>query len=336
MTTVMVATLGGHISELVQLDERLPPDDRIWVAPRCLQTEDLLSDRRVEWVPEVGERDHLGVLRAVRDARRLYRRLEPDRVISTGSAIALGYLPVAAAMGVEAHFIECSSRIETISVSGRVLARVPGVRCWWQVGEPPPGFTRLGGVFDRYRVHQRPAPAAIRRVVVTTGTTDWDFRRLVERLVAILPADVEVLWQTGASTVNDLDIEAHAMLPESQLRRAMAEADVVVGHSGTGTLALSLQCGRSPVLVPRRSSHGEQIDDHQIELARWASHQGLAVWAEADELTLDDLMAAASRYVIETSAPILSLIRPHDRRNGTTAMQRTSTEHKGVNKWDIP
>lgn len=308
MTTVMVATLGGHISELVQLDGRLPPDDRIWVAPRSLQTEDLLADRRVEWVREVGERDHLGVIRAVREARRLYRRLEPDRVVSTGSSIALGYLPVAAAMGVEAHYIECSSRIDTVSVSGRILARVPGVRCWWQYGVPPPGFTRLGGVFDRYRVHHGPAPAAIRRVVVTVGTTNWDFRRLVERLVAIIPADVEVLWQTGASKVDHLDIEVHEMLPESRLRRAMAEADVVVGHSGTGTLALSLQCGRSPVLVPRRSGHDEQIDDHQIELARWASDQGLAVWAEADQVTLDDLVEAASRHVIETSAPALSLI----------------------------
>jgi len=307
MTTLMVATVGGHISELVQLDDRLPADDRIWVAPRCLQTEDLLADRRVEWVPEVGERDHLGVIRAVRDARRLYRRLEPHRVVSTGSAVALGYLPVAAAMGIEAHYIECSTRVNTISVSGRLLARVPGVRCWWQYGQPPPGFTRLGGVYDRYRVHKMPTPAAIRRVVVTMGTTSWDFRRLVERLVAIIPADVEVLWQTGASTVDDLDIEAHAMLPESRLRRAMTEADVVVGHSGTGTLALSLQCGRSPVLVPRRFGHGEQIDDHQIELARWASDEGLAVWAEADEVTLDDLVEAASRTVTETSASALSL-----------------------------
>ncbi len=307
MTTIMVATLGGHISELVQLDERLPADDRIWVAPRCPQTEDLLADRRVEWVPEVGERDHLGVLRAAWNARGLYRRFEVDRVISSGSAIALGYLPVAAVMGLDAHYIECSTRIETISVTGRLLARVPGIRCWWQYGTPAPGFTRLGGVYDRYRVQHRLTPAEIRRVVVTVGTTDWDFRRLIDRLVTVIPARAEVLWQTGASTVDHLDIAAHPMVPESQLRRAMVEADVVIGHAGTGTLGLALECGRSPVLVPRRAGHGEQIDDHQIELARWASIQGLAVCAEADQVTIDDLVEAASRDVMAAPAPALSL-----------------------------
>lgn len=308
MTTVMVATLGGHISELVQLDDRLSADDRIWVAPRCPQTEDLLADRRVEWVPEVGERDHLGVLRAASDARRLYRRFGVDRVISTGSAIALGYLPVAAAMGIDAHYIECSTRIETYSVTGRLLARVPGVRCWSQYGVPGSGFARIGGVYDRYRIQHRLTRSGIDRVVVTVGTTDWDFRRLIERLVTVIPAGVEVLWQTGASTVDHLEIDAHAMVPESQLRQAMIEADVVVGHAGTGTLALTLECGRSPVLVPRRAGEREQIDDHQIELARWASAQGLAVWAEADQVTYDDLVEAASRDVVVAPAPALSLV----------------------------
>ena len=307
MTTMMVATLGGHISELVHLDDRLPDDDRIWVAPRCLQTEDLLADRRVEWVPEVRERDYLGVARAGGQARLLYRRLGVDRVISSGSAIALGYLPVAAAMGIEAHYIECATRIDTVSVTGRILSRVPGVRCWWQYGVTPPGFARVGGVYDRYRVGQRSTPAEFKRIVVTVGTTDWDFRRLIERLVEIIPADADVLWQTGASSVGHLDINAQAMVPESLLRQAMADADVVIGHAGAGTLGLSLECGRSPVLVPRRAAHREQIDDHQIELARWASDQGLAVWAEADEVTLSDLVEAASRDVAVTSAPALSL-----------------------------
>lgn len=307
MTTAMVATLGGHITELVQLSDRLSADDRIWIAPRCPQTQDLLADRRVEWVPEVGERDYLGVIAAARDARRLYRRYGVDRVVSTGSAMALGYLPVAAAMGIDAHYIESSTRIETCSVTGRLLARVPGVRCWWQNGQAPAGFTHLGGVYDRYRVVHRLQPGHVGRVVVTVGTTAWDFRRLIERLVEILPPDADVLWQTGSSSVDHLDIDARTMVPESELRRAISEADVVIGHAGTGTLALALECGRSPLLVPRRFAHGEQIDDHQIELAHWASSVGLAVTAEADRVTIDDLVEAASRNVDLIDVPTLNL-----------------------------
>ena len=306
MTTAFVATIGGHIAELVELADRLADHDRdgaLWITNDSPQTRDLLAGRTVELVPFIGERDLAGVARSIPQARRLYRRHRVDRVVSTGSAIALGYLPVAAALGIECHYIESSTRVRASSVTGRVLSRFPGVTCWWQFDRPPPRFRTTGGVYDRFAVEPVDQPPDIRRVVVTVGTTDRDFRRLIERLVAVLPAGAEVLWQTGASDVAGLGIEARALVPEAELVAAAEAADVVISHAGSGSLALALRAGKVPVFVPRRAAFGEQIDDHQLELAHWAGQRGLAVVAEADRIDHTHLAAAARLQVRTRPVP---------------------------------
>ena len=73
----------------------------------------------------------------------------------------------------------------------------------------------------------------------------------------------------------------------------MASADVIVGHAGCGTTLDALAAGRVPVLVPRRAARGEHADDHQAQLAQHVAERGLAIVAEADELTIEHLQRAA-------------------------------------------
>jgi UDP-N-acetylglucosamine transferase subunit ALG13 len=324
MTTAYVATLGGHISELVELAPRIEggdPSRSLWITNDSPQTRDLLADRMVEHVPFIGERDLTGVAAAVPQARRLLRRYGVERVVSTGSAIALAYLPTAAALGLSAHYIESSTRVQAPSMTGRLLARTPGVTCWWQFDDPPPRFHRTGGVYDRFRL-DRPGgraandPVEVNRVVVTVGTTDRDFRRLIARLVDVLPGlttpEAEILWQTGASDVSGLTlagrpIDARPLVPEAELSSAVAAADLVITHAGAGSLAMALRAGKVPVFVPRRAAHGEQLDDHQVELARWADGEGLAVTVEADQIVLAHLEAAARLQVRTTSTETIQL-----------------------------
>lgn len=295
MTTAYVATRGGHMSELLTLADRLGGDDQIWITSDHPQTRDLLSERRAVLVPPVGERDVVGVLRAMPLAARVLTEHRVTRVISTGSALALGYLPIAAARGLDVHYIESSTRVQSCSVTGRLLCRLPRVQCWWQYPSPPPRFRYAGSVYDEFVSGRQPEPRDVARLVVTVGTTHWDFRRLIARLAEIVPGDTEVLWQTGRTDVSGLGIDAHDVVPESVLVDAIERADVVVSHAGAGSLALALQAGKIPVFVPRRMSHGEQIDDHQAELAQWAHENSLAVTVEADRVDRSHLFEAASR-----------------------------------------
>ena len=72
MTNAFVATIGGHISELVQRAARMPHDEQLGITSDSPQTRDLRAGRTVELVPLSGERDGLGVLRSMTTARRLY------------------------------------------------------------------------------------------------------------------------------------------------------------------------------------------------------------------------------------------------------------------------
>jgi UDP-N-acetylglucosamine transferase subunit ALG13 len=244
------------------------------------------------------------VLRNVPAARRLLAERRVERVVSTGAGIALAFLPIAAARRIPSHYIELAARSEGPSLTGRLVAALPGVRVYAQhPAWAAPPWTYQGSVFDAFAPVDAPLGRPLRSVVVTLGTIPYDFRALVDRLLAILPADVEVLWQTGATDVSDLPITAEALMPADELDRRVAEADVVVAHAGTGSALSALEVGRCPVLVPRRAAHDEHVDDHQPLIADLLSERGLAITAPVDELTLEHLERAAAVAVVERGQP---------------------------------
>jgi UDP-N-acetylglucosamine transferase subunit ALG13 len=133
---------------------------------------------------------------------------------------------------------------------------------------------------------------------------DYGFRRLLERLIAILPSGSEVLWQVGCTDVSGLPLEAHRQLPAATLRCAMEDADVVVAHAGCGSSISALEAGKMPVLVPRSAAFGENVDEHQRLLATELGERGLAVVSDVETLTLADLQVAA-RSGVSTEAGLV-------------------------------
>jgi len=317
MTTLFVATTGGHLAQLDGLSTRVPGDGAaVWVTNANEQSTSLLAGRDVEFVHYVGARDVRGVLRCVPTARRLHRERRITRAVSTGSGIALGFLPYLAARGVECHYIESAARVNGPSLTGRILQNVPGVRVYTQYRHWAGGRWRYGGsVFDRYEPVTREHPPNDRiRVVVTLGTaTDFPFRRLVVSLLRQLRPGgelqratglpVDVLWQTGGTPVDDLPIRARPFLPARELREAIAQADIVVSHAGTGSALATFDAGRFPVLAVRRQRYREAVDDHQQELAAELGRRGLALNREADGISTDDLLTAMSRAVRTVRTP---------------------------------
>ena len=83
----------------------------------------------------------------------------------------------------------------------------------------------------------------------------------------------------------------------------MREADVVVAHAGVGAALAACEVGRCPVLVPRRSAHGEHIDDHQTQIADELSGRGIAISVDVAALSTGDLAKAACRSVTTKADP---------------------------------
>jgi UDP-N-acetylglucosamine transferase subunit ALG13 len=111
-----------------------------------------------------------------------------------------------------------------------------------------------------------------------------------------------VVWQLGITQAPPgLRGTVHQFMSSTAFAEETRRADVVVTHAGVGSVIGLIESGIFPVVVPRRSAHGEHVDDHQSEISEVVSQLGIGVVREADELTLEDLATAAAREV--ESAP---------------------------------
>lgn len=307
VSTLLIASTGGHLKELHCLRNRLGIDENrcVWVTNDTIQSRSLLAGQDVVYVPYQGSRNFRLCISNLTAAWKVLNMCRFTDAISTGSGIALSFLPLAQLRGVTSHYLELCTRVDAPSVTGRALQHVPGLYCYTQYRHWAGGpWLYLGGsVLDGFAVSEGSRPVAIRKVVVTLGTWRQGFRTLVERLLEILPHGVEVLWQTGFTDTSDLPIRSVPWLPPAELAIALEEADVVVTHAGVGATLDAFEAGKCPVVVPRRRVAGEQIDDHQVELAMELGRRGLGIQSSPVGMTYETLVAAATKRVTTRADP---------------------------------
>lgn len=295
--TLLVASPGGHVDELFEFAPRLRNvgENRVWVTTATPQTTRLLANEKVEWVPAVASRQGIRAAASFPLALALMRRHRPSLVVSTGAAMAIPYLVAARIHGLETHYIESATRLEGPSVTGRLMALLPGTGLHHQGFHAPVSRWRsVGSVFDSYSPGPLAEPAPIRRAVLLLGTERYPFSRALRQVGAALPAGVEVLRQTGHTPVGDSDQPCRPWVPGDELADAVAQADVVITHAGVGSVLSTLRAGKHPIVLPRSASLGEHVDDHQRELADHLAGRGLASIAVPDQ-DLGPIIAEASR-----------------------------------------
>jgi UDP-N-acetylglucosamine--N-acetylmuramyl-(pentapeptide) pyrophosphoryl-undecaprenol N-acetylglucosamine transferase len=311
MTDLLVASGGGHLAQLSRLVDRLPSpsEKRTWVTFDTPQSRSLLAGQDVRYIPYTGSRAYVKTLRNSWTAHNIMRDRRYRRVISTGAAPALSFLPVALLHGAEPIYIESAARSDGPSLTGRLLSGISGVRLFTQYEQwADTRWKYAGSVFDGFESAPVGGSKAVARIVVSLGTIGgFGFRRLLERLIEIIPRDVSVMWQVGNTDARRLPIDGIVSMPSRALDEEMKRADVVVTHAGIGSALAALDAGRCPVLVPREQAHGEHVDDHQRMIADVLDCRGLAIHRSVDSLTYDDLRHAATQAVRPTNVPCLGL-----------------------------
>jgi UDP-N-acetylglucosamine transferase subunit ALG13 len=314
VTALLVCSVGGHLAELHALAPRIHEagGERLWVTFDTEQSRSLLRGEDVLFLGYTGPRDLRNITRHSLRARKLLRGAHGvEHVISTGSGVALSFLPWARMRGACCHYIESFTRIDGPSATGRALAAVPGVHLYTQHSSLAHGRWRQGGsIFDQFS--QGPSMVdspdtstgggarPLQRAVVTVGTMrDYPFARMLKRLHELLPAEAEVLWQSGCAPVGQLPIDGVKEVAQADLEAAIVRADVVVAHAGCGSAMTALRAGKLPLLVPRRAAYGENVDDHQVQLGAELARRGLAVVREVDELDHEALALASAGVVLK-------------------------------------
>src|SRR4051812_1027031 len=235
---LLVASSGGHIAQLNWLaGDAGVHEDSLWVSFRTPQTEALLAGRRVEWLDYVPPRGFRGLGPAARGIVGLLARERFGVTLSTGAGVALPALVGQAAKGGRAVYVESISRVDGPSQTGRILARTPRIERYTQHrGWADSRWTWAGSVLDGLEISSRRRRTGIRSVFVTLGTIKpFRFDRLVDSVLASLPADVSVTWQLGCTTRTALPGEVHAELPASRMQQLFEESDLVVSHAGVAS-----------------------------------------------------------------------------------------------------
>ena len=141
-------------------------------------------------------------------------------------------------------------------------------------------------------------------VFVTVATDHHPFDRLidsVDRWSDPGRSRARILIQHGTSKTPRSGAGAE-YLTYPDMHAALRETQVVVSHGGTATIMLALAHGKRPIVVPRRGSLGEHVDDHQLVFAeRLASHG--AVHLAKDEDGLFELLGDALESPADFRAP---------------------------------
>lgn len=301
-TDLLVASSGGHLTQLHLLTERIRPErPRVWVSYDHPHTLGLLSGEELVLGHGPSTRNAVALVRNWGLARRLLSTGRFARVVSTGAGIAVPFLLVAQRLGIEAHYVESATRVDGPSLSGRILeglgraVHLHTQHADWSGGR----WSLVSSVFDGFEPRQRagvPGNGGL-RVVVSLGTHRYPFSRLVDAVLRAVGPEDTVLLQHGATPLPHRlppGVDARPAVPGDEFASELAAADVVVAHAGTGIALSAVQAGQRAVVVPRESAHGEHVDDHQRSTARRLAETGLVLATTPGQLTGELLRGAAS------------------------------------------
>lgn len=118
----LVCSSGGHLLQLVSLQEAWTDCSRVWISNDRSDARSLLAGEDAHFLPGPFSRDLRAFVRNLVFALRLVRRHRPRVVVTTGADIAVPVALVARLAGAKIVYVESFTRITTPSLSCRLIA----------------------------------------------------------------------------------------------------------------------------------------------------------------------------------------------------------------------
>lgn len=114
-------------------------------------------------------------------------------------------------------------------------------------------------------------------VFITLGTQGNQFSRclqMVEELIDMLHPEHEFIAQIGNTKYKSDKIKLLEYVSETEFKRLIREADIVITHAGSGSLFNAIKQGKKTIAVARLKKYKEMLNDHQTELVKKLSEEG--------------------------------------------------------------
>ena len=113
----------------------------------------------------------------------------------------------------------------------------------------------------------------------------------------------DVFAQTGPSSYCPKYIESKPFIDPDEFRARMAEATIVIGHAGMGSILTALEFGKRIIVMPRRSDLGEHRNDHQVATAKYYGNQGRILVAQDERELFEKLQQFEKLHDINPISP---------------------------------
>ena len=131
-------------------------------------------------------------------------------------------------------------------------------------------------------------------ILVTLGTQKEQFTRLLDYIEESNIKD-KIIVQAGHTKYKSNKMKIFDFIPYEKMNEYIEKADLVITHSGTGSVLMPLKKGKKVIVCARLAKYGEHIDDHQKQLVEIFRDEGYIL--ELDENnTLDELLKEIKKF----------------------------------------
>ena len=131
-------------------------------------------------------------------------------------------------------------------------------------------------------------------ILVTLGTQKEQFKRLLDYIENSKIKD-EIVVQAGHTKYESKKMKIFDFIPYEKMNEYIEKADIVITHSGTGSVLMPLKKDKKVIVCSRLKKYGEHVDDHQKQLTEIFKEEGYIL--EVDENnSLDDIMKKIKKF----------------------------------------
>lgn len=135
-------------------------------------------------------------------------------------------------------------------------------------------------------------------ILIVLGTQKFQLNRLLQKIDELVDngsINEEVFAQIGYSDYIPKNYNYTQFLDKDTFEKKISECDVLIAHSGVGTIISGINHHKPVIVFPRRVEYNEHVDDHQLEIAESFSNQNFVLTCNDTE-TLADMIETAKHH----------------------------------------
>ena len=131
-------------------------------------------------------------------------------------------------------------------------------------------------------------------ILVTLGTQKEQFTRLLDYIENSNLKD-EIIVQAGHTKYESNKMKIFDFIPYEEMNEYIDKADLIITHSGTGSVLMPLKKNKKVIVCARLAKYGEHVDDHQKQLVEVFKDEGYIL--ELDEkIKLDEIIRKMKKF----------------------------------------